>query len=183
MKKTLRLLTAFVFALTSIQAAHAQGADYSLIDDIKPPQQAAEFIYRSSPKESLIAVQLMGAVNRPGIYYVPSNTDLLKLLTLAGGNTSNGDISEILVRKLEPKTWAEIQSKAVTEYHGGFEVDAEKIIEFGGARQLKLSQDDFVYVPAKSSWISGEASRTITVISVIMTIALTAILIDKNTDN
>ncbi len=146
----------------------------------KPPQQSSEYIYRSSPKESLIAVQLLGAVNKPGIYYVPANTDLLKLITLAGGTTNGGDLSEILVRKIEPKTWSEIQSKAINEYQGAYEVDAEKLIKYGGAKNLKLQQDDFVYVPPRTPWISSEASRNITVMSVVLGIVLTAILIDRN---
>lgn len=177
MKRYLKILMAVL--MTSSAVAQA---DVGLLGDIKPPQQSAEYIFRSSPKESLISVQLLGAVARPGIYYIPMNTDLLKLLTLAGGSSSNADMSEILVRKLEPKTWTEIENKAVNEYQGAFEVDAEKIIKYGGSRQLRLAQDDFVYVPPKTSWISGETSRTVTFVSVLLTIGLTAILIKNNSD-
>jgi phosphomevalonate kinase len=48
--------------------------------EIKEPPSASEYIYRSSPKESLIGVQLLGAVQNPGIYYIPTNTDVLKLV-------------------------------------------------------------------------------------------------------
>ena len=180
MKKTLRILTAISLFLTSVGQAAAQSSDLGLLNDIKLPQQSSEYIYRSSPKESLISVQLLGAVGKPGVYYVPANTDLLKLLTLAGGSGNGGDLSEVVVRKLEPKTWAEIKSKAVNEYQGAYEVDAEAIIKYGGGKQLKLAQDDFVYVPAKSSWISNDVSKTITVTSVLLTMALTVVLIDKN---
>ncbi|MGZ3770752.1 MAG: SLBB domain-containing protein [Bdellovibrio sp.] len=174
-----RLFMAFIFLMTSMNGAYAQ--DLSLLSDIKPPQQSAEYIFRSSPKESLISVQLLGAIDKPGIYYVPANTDLLKLLTLAGGSTGTGDLSEVLVRKLEPKTWTEIKSKAVNEYQGAYEIDVEKIIKYGGGKNLRLHQDDFVYVPPKSQWFSSEASRGITMVSVLLGIALTAVLIDKNT--
>ncbi|KYG66111.1 hypothetical protein AZI86_03340 [Bdellovibrio bacteriovorus] len=177
--KFLRLTMAFVFAMmTCLTTAQAQ--DIGLLNDIKPPQQSAEYIYRSSPKESMINVQLLGAVGRPGIYYIPANTDLLKLITLAGGTTSGGDLGEILVRKMEPKTWANLESKAINEYQGAFEIDAEKLIKYGGARNLKLQQDDFIYVPPRTSWVSNETARGITVVSMILSIALTAILIDNN---
>ncbi|HWU45038.1 MAG TPA: SLBB domain-containing protein, partial [Bdellovibrio sp.] len=159
LQKSIRLVMAWIFFTTSLEAAHAE--EISLLNDIKPPQQASEYIFRSSPKESLISVQLLGAVNKPGIYYVPVNTDLLKLLTLAGGSSNGGDVSEVLVRKQEPKAWGEVESKAVNEYKGAYEVDAEKVIKYGGARQLKLAQDDFVYVPQKSTMVSGEAARNI----------------------
>lgn len=178
-QKTLRFAMAVIFWVTCSQTVQAQ--EVSLLSDIKPPQQASEYIFRSSPKESLISVQLLGAVYKPGIYYIPANTDLLKLITLAGGSTNGGDLSEILVRKVEPKTWSDLKSKAINEYQGAYEVDAEKIIKFGGAKNLKLQQDDFVYVPPRTPWISSEASRNITVVSIVLGIVLTAVLIDKNT--
>ncbi|MEN0058879.1 MAG: SLBB domain-containing protein [Bdellovibrio sp.] len=181
LKQAVRFAMACLMTSVSVQTVQAQ--ELNLLGDIKAPQQASEYIFRSSPKESLIAVQLLGAVNKPGIYYVPANTDLLKLITLAGGTTNGGDLSEILVRKMEPKTWAEIQSKAINEYQGAYEVDAEKLIKYGGARGLKLQQDDFVYVPPRTPWVSNEAARGITVVSVLLGIALTAILIDKNSGN
>ena len=180
MIKSLRVFMAvWIFSL-SLQS-HAQ--ELNLIGDIRPPQQSAEYIFRSSPRESMISVQLLGAVYKPGIYYVPANTDLLKLITLAGGSTSSGDLSEVLVRKTEPKTWSAFELKAVSEYQGAFEVDAEKIIKYGGARHLRLQQDDFVYVPNRSSWVGPEARQGLTVLSVILGIALTAILIDKNSNS
>lgn len=177
LQRALRIGVALFFLNASVSNGQTQEA--GLLSDIKPPQQSSEYIYRSSPKESLVAVQLLGAVAKPGIYYIPANTDLLKLITLAGGTTNGGDLSEILVRKMEPKSWDEIKSKAINEYQGAYEVDAEKLIKYGGARSLKLQQDDFVYIPPRTPWISAEASRNITVVSVILGIVLTAVLIDR----
>ncbi|UYL10022.1 SLBB domain-containing protein [Bdellovibrio sp. SKB1291214] len=176
--KCFRYVIALVFTFNTV--AFAQSPDVLGMSETKQPQQVSEYIFRSSPKESLISVQLLGAVNKPGIYYVPPSTDLLKLITLAGGSNNGGDMSEITVRKLEPKSWAEIKSKAVSEYQGAYEVDAEKVIKYGGAKQLKLAQDDFIYVPQKSYMVSGDATRTITVVSLVLGIALTALLINKN---
>jgi hypothetical protein len=179
-KKAFQVFLSVIIFMFSTKPAHA---DEGLLGEIKQPQQSQEYIFRSSPKESLISVQLLGAVTKPGIYYVPANTDLLKLLTLAGGNNNSGDLTEVLVRKLEPKTWDQIQSKAVSEYKGAYEVDTEKIIKYGGASKLKLAQDDFVYVPAKTPWVSTETARGITILSLVMGIVLTSILIQKNTDH
>lgn len=180
LQKILRFIMANVVTLTCVNSAYAQ--EYGLLNDIHPPQQSSEFIFRSSQKESLITVQLLGAVNKPGIYYIPTNTDLLKLITLAGGTTNGGDLSEVLVRKSEPKAWADLNSKAINEYQGAYEINAEKIIKYGGAKNLKLQQDDFIYVPPRTPWISSEASRNITIASVVLGIVLTAVLIDKNTE-
>lgn len=179
--KSKSIMMALIVSLTSLDVIHAE--ELNLLNDLKTPQQASEYIFRSSPKEALISVQLLGAVNKPGVYYVPVDTDLLKLLTLAGGSTSGGDVSEVVVRKQEPKSWNNMQTKAVSEYKGAYEVDAEKIIKYGGSTQLKLAQDDFVYVPQRSAWVTSETSRNVTIVSVAMGIVLTGLLIQKNSDH
>lgn len=113
--------------------AQAEGGYF----EIKEPQRAAEYIYRSAPKESLIGVQLIGAVQKPGLYYVPLNTDILKLITLAGG-TDDADLANIVVRKVDP-----VQP-------GVYELDVKKLMKSSAeTKAFKLAQDDFIYVPKK----------------------------------
>lgn len=135
--------------------------------EIKEPPRASEFIYRSSPKESLIGVQLLGAVKNPGIYYIPPQTDLLKLVTLAGGS-EDADLSSVLVRKVD------------NPQQGVYEVDLNKLMKStSDIRPFKLAQDDFVYIPKKEPWISNDVSRSITIVSLITSIILTSVLIEK----
>ena len=50
--------------------------------------------------ELLIPVNVWGFVQRPGQYWVPNNTDLMSLLSFAGGPAESGKISKIrVVRK------------------------------------------------------------------------------------
>jgi hypothetical protein len=177
-KKLLKFLMVFLTFWTSIASA-APTTDLGAIGDIKTPAQASEYMYRSSPKESLISVQLLGAVQKPGVYYVPSNTDLLKVLTLAGGSTNCGDISEVMVRKQEPEKWSSIHSKAVDEHRGTYEVDVQELIKQGGGDTLKMNHEDLIYVPPREMLVSPEASKAITLVSVVMSIALTGLLISK----
>ncbi|MBC7741973.1 MAG: SLBB domain-containing protein [Bdellovibrionaceae bacterium] len=161
--KLTKLAVSFLF-FTQSSLVFAEGNYF----EVKEPQRAAEYIYRSSPKESLIGVQLIGAVNKPGIYYIPTNTDILKLITLAGG-TDDADLANILVRKTDP-------SQA-----GVFELDVKKLMKTSAdAKIFRLTQDDFVYIPKKEPWISNEVSRTITLVSLITSIVLTSVLIEKN---
>lgn len=167
-KKSLTsIFTAVVFLLTQIttQHVHAQG-----FFEVKEPPRAAEYIYRSSPKESLIGVQLLGAVKNPGLYYIPSSTDLLKLVTLAGG-TDEADLSSIVIRKTEGSQ------------KGVYEVDLNRLMKTtSDSKPLNLAQDDFIYIPKKEPWISNDVSRTITIVSLVATIILTGVLIQKNSD-
>jgi hypothetical protein len=170
---------AILMTWTSMSSAATSLGDLGSVGDIKTPQQASEYIFRSAPKESLISVQLLGAVQKPGIYYIPSNTDLLKLLTLAGGSSTSGDFSEVMVRKTEPEQWAHIQSKALDEHRGTYEVDVKKLIELGGGGTLRMAHDDLVYVPSRESLVSPETSKTFTMVSVAMSIVLTGLLIGQ----
>ena len=115
----------------------------------------------------MIGVQLLGAVKNPGVYYIPPTTDLLKLLALAGGE-ADADLTEILVRKVDP---AQV---------GVYELDMKRIMKTTGGRQFRLNQDDFIYVPKKEPWISSDVSKTVSILSLLATIALTGVLIEKN---
>lgn len=178
LKMIMKLFMVFLTFVTSVSQAAAQ-SDLGLVGDIKSPQQASEYIFRSSPKESLISVQLLGAIQKPGVYYVPTNTDLLKLLTLAGGTTNSGDLSGVMVRKSEPEKWSDIHSKALDEHRGTYEVDIQELIKLGGSGSLKMNHDDLVYVPPREALVSPETSRTITILSVVMSIAVSGLLISK----
>lgn len=178
-KRAARFYICIVFLLSRNCIAGASLVDLASAGDVKMPQQASEYIFRSSPKEALISVQLLGSVQKPGIYYVPMNTDLLKLLTLAGGNTSDGDLSNVMVRKTEPEKWANFASRALDEHRGTYSVDVNELIRYGGAGVLKVAHDDLVYVPVRESFVNTEVSKTVTVASVAMSIVLTGLLIGK----
>ena len=164
-KSLVRILTACSFFISS-SFAYGQSNFF----EIKEPPRAAEYIYRSSQKESLIGVQLLGAVQKPGLYYIPANTDILKLLTLAGG-IEDANLSEVIVRKIDPT-----QS-------GVYELDMNKFMHSSAdVKPFKLTQDDLIFIPKKEPWISNDVSRTITLVSLVTSIVLTAVLIDKNSN-
>lgn len=163
-KKIISVVSSISLIFSTI-SAQAEGSFF----EIKEPPRAAEYIYRSSQKESLIGVQLLGAVKHPGLYYVPSNTDILKLVTLAGG-VEDADLSEVIVRKTDPS-------------QGVYELDMNKFMKSSSdSKPFKLSQDDFIFIPKKEPWISNDVSRTITLVSLVTSIVLTAVLIEKNSN-
>lgn len=163
LKKIISLFTSFSMALATA-SANAQSNFF----EIKEPPRAAEYIYRSSQQESLIGVQLLGAVKHPGLYYVPPNTDILKLVTLAGG-VEEANLSEVIVRKVDPAQ------------AGVYELDMNKFMKSSAdSKPFKLTQDDLIYIPKNEPWISNDVSRTITLVSLVTSIVLTAVLIEKN---
>ena len=167
MKNIFKKIICITLSQVLILQSTAYAQSTSSFFEVKEPPRAAEYIFRSAPKETLIGVQLLGAVKNPGIYYIPPTTDLLKLLALAGGE-QDADLSEIIVRKVDPA-----QS-------GVYELDMERLMTTTGGKQFKLTQDDFIYVPKKEPWISNDISRSVSILSLLATIVLTGVLIDKN---
>lgn len=180
------LLQVLVFTLVfppSLFAASTSpktsGQDYL---DLKGPQQTAEYIFRNSARDSLITVQVFGSVARPGMYYVPEDTDLMKLLTLAGGVVNSSELDEVVVRKLDGKAWKGLDSSFVSQVNAQtYSVNVDKMLKKAtNLRPLKMTHDDFVYVPQKEPFVSNDVSKVITIGSVLLTSVLTYLLIKKN---
>lgn len=161
------IVSLITLSILMSQNCFAQGVNNFF--EIKEPPRAAEYIFRSSPRETLIGVQLLGAVKNPGIYYIPPSTDLLKLITLAGGE-NEADLSEVIVRKTDPAQ------------QGVYELDIKRLMKTTDAKSFKLAQDDFIYIPKNEPWISHDVSKTITIVSLLATIVLTGVLINKNSN-
>jgi hypothetical protein len=168
-----------IFLLNQVCFAQTEAG----LDGMRPPQSASEYIFRSSPKENLITVQLLGAVQKPGIYYVPSQTDLVRLLTLAGGGgaTEFGDLSEVLLRSKDIKNPLASSRWIEPTESNAYEIDVKNLIKFGDPSSVVLKHNDLIYVPHRESWISNDVSKTVSVVSLVMGIVLTGVLIDKST--
>jgi competence protein ComEA len=174
------LVVVALFLHSTAQAAGPLGHP-SVLDSLQQqgPQQTAEYIFRNSPRDNLITVQIFGSVTRPGIYYVPEDTDLMRILTLAGGVVNTGELDEVVVRKTDGKAWKAIDDRYVEETGPGtYSVNVDKLLKYtSNLAPLKLGHDDFVYVPLKQPWISNDTSKIITIAGVILTGVLTVALI------
>lgn len=63
---------------------------------------AQYYVYLSKDWELQINVYVWGRVLKPGMYSVPKTTDLVALLSLAGGPTDNADLTQIKVIRSNP---------------------------------------------------------------------------------
>jgi hypothetical protein len=93
MKKTVLAL----FLLLAVSAAHGQASSQNFSID-----RAAQY-YLGSSDELLIPVNIWGFVQKPGQYMVPDNTDLVALLSFAGGPTENAKLNHIRILRNDPK--------------------------------------------------------------------------------
>ncbi len=96
-----------------------------------------------SEDELLIPVNIWGFISRPGQYWVPNNTDLMSLISFAGGPTESGKISNIRIVPSEPKTKP-------------YNVNIKKYLDTGDSRLVPmLKPGDTVVVKGSTfHWIS-----------------------------
>ena len=166
------------FSSSIVVAAGASRSPQDMLE-VKGPQQTAEFIFRNSPRDNLITVQVFGSVNRPGMYYVPEDTDLMKLLTLAGGVVNSGELDEVVVRKIDAKNWKGLDSKFVKKKNDHtYHINVDMMVrETTDLRPLKMNHDDFIYIPQKEPFISNDLSKFVAIGSLLLTSILTVVII------
>lgn len=107
--------------------------------------------------ELLIRVNVWGYVAKPGQYLVPDNTDLISLLSYAGGPTEDARIDAIrLIRTVEGK-------RQVTE------VDLRELLEGGSLEEIPvLMPGDTVIVPGN---LYRLISRAVSIVSQLAIVA------------
>jgi hypothetical protein len=130
---------------------------------------SSEFIFESYPNQELISIRLLGAIKNAGLYHIPAK--LTTLLTLAGGTTNDADIENIVIGNDQ------------RSIHNSDGID-KKTISFNLEETLKDAKNDYTLVPNdivliknKTPWISNDSFRAFSVISVILTSVLTALVI------
>ena len=167
----------WIVVATYLPAALAQGLSDR---EVRPSSTTAEYVFKSTYQENLIPVQVLGAIHKPGMYFVPSKTDLVKLLTMAGGPTTA--VSEDIVVRKTDRSWSELNLIGLKKENQAYEVNFKKLLRGGAYTTLLMSPHDVVYVPPTESWVDTNTMRLITVVSLVMGIVVTGIAIDQKTD-
>ncbi len=133
---------------------------------------ASEYIFESYPNQELIPIRLLGSVKNAGLYHIPANMKLTTLLALAGGTSGDADLGKIIIgNDLHMiKDEKGLDTKSLT-------IDLEDTLKNGANTDYTLVANDIVLIQNKSPIVSNDAFRTISVVSVILTSILTAIVI------
>lgn len=128
-------------------------------------QQLSEFIYGDEVEQKLMPVYLLGAVQRPGLYHLPVNTDLTTLLSIAGGPNENSEVDDITIRNDSSKRLDKVDFGAITRTRD--------------ARAPVLRGSDLVYVPMKEPAVSNNTLLVMTVVGGLLTVVMTGLLIKR----
>ena len=89
-----RILGSSAVLLLGAMMIHAQSHHQSIGGQTN--RSSAAQYYLGENDEILVPVNIWGFVRLPGQYFVPNNTDLISLLSFAGGPTEDAKISNII---------------------------------------------------------------------------------------
>jgi len=108
------------------------------------PNRAAQY-YLGYEDELLIPVNIWGFVQKPGQYMVPDNTELIALLSYAGGPTNDAKISNIRIIRNDP-----------TQGNIVYVINVKKFIDTGDERLIpSLKPGDTIIVKGTTfHWIT-----------------------------
>lgn len=141
----MKYLTRFSFfiAMFTFLAANPALAQSTLVPQGTAITPSAPTLYSLTAQGGLlITVNLWGYVGKPGQYEVPSSTDIVQLISLAGGPAPNAEMDkvEIVRRTMQP------DSSVKTE------VIPVNLMEFRtkGENPILLSPGDTVIVPGET---------------------------------
>ncbi len=132
-----------------------------------PSASAAAYYYVSKPGELTMQVNVWGEVHQPGRYEVPSSTDLIQLLSYAGGPLQEADLGGVKVtRFLKRETGVS---------RGEFNVNLQDLSKVEQAK-LTLYPGDTVFID-RTGWASARDIFNVVVSSAVITSAIAQIII------
>lgn len=163
-----RIVASLLTSLMGSQAALAQDLTTGLVrlEDLnRLGSGSAEYVAGTEKNSVLMRVNLWGAVGKPGIHYVPIRTDLITLLSLAGGPTDRATLEEVTVRR------------QVKGSEKRLDIDVKKLLADSSTRSPSLEVNDVVMVPSHDPTVSDESLRNITVLASVLSIVIAGFLI------
>lgn len=129
--------------------------------------RGAEYVSGNQPGTVLMRVNLWGAVNRPGIHHIPIKTDLMSLVSYAGGPKNDALLDEVTIKREVGNTRKLIK------------VDVEELIQGVSHHHVELAPNDIVVIPQDEPLVDKDTLAVVTMISVIMSTILAAAFIDR----
>ncbi len=132
----------------------------------------SEFVFESYPNQDLIPIRLLGAVKNAGLYHVPANMKLTTLLSLAGGTNTEADLENIVIGNDQQDITA-----PNGEVKKSLNVNLEDVLKEGAKHDYTLASNDIVLIKNKSPLVSNDSFRIISIVSVLLTTVLTAVII------
>jgi len=135
----------------------------SLSQDIMPAGLGNEFISGNYPGAILMNVNLWGAIGKPGIHHVPTQTDLVTLLSLAGGPLVDAQLDHIVIKRRSASGDQVIK------------VDGDDLLMNASTKSPILEPNDIVIIPREKPPISSNLMTTVSFAAGVMGLILGAV--------
>lgn len=145
---------ASVAAVLILSAASADSPSPEELDLARYIRSGPQYVFGDEERVK-ISVNVWGEVDRPGSYLVPDDTDLVTLLSLAGGPTAQADITEVRVVRFHA-------TRPATDT-----VDLKQLLDSPGTVPPGLLPGDTVRVPRRSGTTLGGVLRALSEIAII----------------
>lgn len=164
LKKTLTLSLVIQAVIAPGLPAWAAGKGdlFKTAEELDGSVKGNEYISGNYAGAVLMPVRIWGAVPKAGIHHVPTQTDLLTLLTYAGGPSPTAELKELLLRR---------SNGEATQV---MEINLKKFMADPSRKPLALEPNDIIYIPSREDDISNNTMKTLTFISVSLAAILSA---------
>ena len=127
----------------------------------------AEYVSGNYPGAILIPVNLWGSVQKSGIHHIPSQTDLLTLISLAGGPTPDAEMNKVIIKRNSGK-------KEEVIY-----VNIEELVTQPGTRGPILEANDIVIFPREKPILSNNTMTMMSFVGGILGIILASVALSS----
>ena len=137
MKKLIVILLCLNFNAYANKRLAYKPQDFVLPQDVEKMSQQSGRIYYSptSKTKALIPIHMWGEINQGGLHYLPTDTTLIRGLSLAGGPSGTAELAEVKVTRQQKDGSFETYEFDLKDGEG---IDSHKFI---------LKPGDSVFVP------------------------------------
>jgi len=142
--------------------------NFVIPDEVQGGGRGSEITAGVYPGAVLMRIHLWGAVGKSGVFHIPTQTDLMSLLSYAGGPTDTAALDEVIIKRTDGT-----KTKIIR-------LDLEDFLEKPELVSPKLQANDIVYIPPKEPSIGTSALTTMGYItSVLGFILLSIAFVDR----
>lgn len=125
----------------------------------------SEYSYRGDKDDVLVPVYMMGSINRPGLYHVPLKSELMTVISIAGGLGTDANFDSIKIK--DTRTGKSVK------------VSMDDIVAEGKQKSYPLLGSEIIYVEKSEPWISNNTMLVLGFASSLLAIFVAARALEK----
>lgn len=141
----------------------------SLTEDILKTSKytrADEYYSEVYQGEILVPINLLGAVGRPGVYHIPKQTDIVRLLSLAGGTRADANLEDVTIKRRSG------------EIERTININLKQLVqERASSKPINLEANDIVLVTPQEPLISSNTLQGVGFVSSLLGLVVSSIVI------